>query len=140
MINKEIHIGKILKECVVEMNVSEERILHFLKCTREELLSMYHSKDLTTEYLLRWSKLMKYDFFRIYSDHLILYSHPASKTEKIFKSQTKFRKNVYTPELIEFILNLINSKQKTIPEIIERYNIPKTTLYNWNRKYKLNNE
>lgn len=137
---KNIHIGKLIKNYVVEMNISEDRILNFFNCSHQELNTMYSSEELTTNNLLKWSKLTKYDFFRIYSDHLILYSPPCSTSKRKIKSQYGYRKNVYTPEIVQFIMSLIESKEKTIPEIIKEYNIPKTTLYKWNRKYRSNYE
>ncbi|MBB6372286.1 hypothetical protein [Chryseobacterium shigense] len=102
---------------------------------------IYQSKSLDAEILLRWSKLLKYDFFRLYSQHLILYA-PASEMyhKQNEKSELpKFRKNIYTKEVIEFILELIENNEKTKQQIITEYRIPKTTLYKWIAKYK-NNE
>lgn len=83
--------------------------------------------------------LLEYDFFRIYTQHLILYAPPSakeqdSKTEK--SSLPQFRKNIYTKEIIEFILEQIDTRQMTKNKIMERYRIPKTTLYKWISKYK----
>ena len=50
----------------------------------------------------------------------------------------QFRKNIYTKEIIDFILEQIETKQKTIKQVIEEYKIPKTTLYKWISKYKIN--
>ncbi|RZJ43696.1 MAG: hypothetical protein EOO19_12710 [Chryseobacterium sp.] len=44
------------------------------------------------------------------------------------------RKNIYTKEVIDYLLELITEKRKTIAEVIELYSIPKTTLYKWLRK------
>lgn len=120
------------------------RICNFFKCSEEEVKNMFHSETLDSGILLRWSKLLEYDFFRVYSHHLILYSPPAS--QKGFKqSQSsrksnlpQFRKNIYTTEIIEFILEQIKTQKKTKQEIIAEYRIPKTTLYKWISKYKDN--
>ena len=101
---------------------------------------MYESKSLDTELLLRWSKLLEYDFFRIYSQHLILYA-PISADEKanqqnVNTSLPQFRKNIYTKEIIDFILEQIEKKEMTKNQIMERYRIPKTTLYKWISKHK----
>ena len=48
----------------------------------------------------------------------------------------RFRKNIYTKEVIDFILQRINSKEMTKNEVIERYKIPKTTLYKWIIKHE----
>ena len=47
----------------------------------------------------------------------------------------QFRKNIYTIEIIDFILDLFIKENKSIQEISEKYNIPKNTIRNWTRKY-----
>lgn len=138
---KDIHIGQMIEKRVAESGIELSRICNFLKSTEEEVLKMYEAKSLDTEILLRWSKLLEYDFFRIYSQHLILYA-PQSANEKTVKQNSKktnlplFRKNIYTKEVIDFILELIETGEKTKIQIMEEYNIPKTTLYKWISKYK----
>lgn len=138
---KEIHIGSLLNQLVTESGIEVSRICNFLKCSEEEIKEMYKHKSLDTEILLRWSKLLEYDFFRIYTQHLILYSPPSSdvKSEKQTRNKTtlpQFRKNIYTKEIIDFILEQIEKKEMTKNQIMERYRIPKTTLYKWISKYK----
>lgn len=99
---------------------------------------MYSSENLPTNLLLKWCKLLEYDFFRIYSQHLILYS-PVSSEKKLKIKRTdlpEFRKNIYTKEVIDFILDQIHLGEMTRNEVIERYRIPKTTLYKWITKYQ----
>jgi len=98
---------------------------------------MYQTKSLSIDIVLRWSKLLEYDFFRIYTQHLILYAPPTGRSkERIKSSLPKFRKNIYTKEVIEFILELLEKEEKTKVEILQEYNIPKTTLYKWIDKYR----
>ncbi|MGG5207674.1 transposase [Chryseobacterium sp. MIQD13] len=104
---------------------------------------MYEEKSIDTDLLLKWSKLLEYDFFRLYSQHMILYSPPnpvngRKRSEKSVLPQ--FRKNLYTKEIIDFILELIESETKSKKQVIEEYKIPKTTLYKWISKYKKPNE
>ncbi|MBN9338059.1 MAG: transposase [Chryseobacterium sp.] len=138
---KDIHIGQMIKTRVEENNTDIERICNFLSCTEKDAHNMYEQQDLSTDILLKWSKLLEYDFFRLYSQHLILYA-PSAADEKI-KGQNgrktilpQFRKNIYTKEIIDFILQRINSKEMTKNEVIERYKIPKTTLYKWIIKHE----
>lgn len=135
---KEIHIGKVLQIRVEELNISEERIAHFINCEKKNIGKFYESESIDTKILLRWSKLLKYDFFRFYSQHLILYApsestSSAGKTTKL--SLPEFRKNIYTKEMIDFILEMINTGKKTKIQVVEEYRIPKTTLYKWIKKY-----
>ncbi|MXS70659.1 transposase [Flavobacteriaceae bacterium W22] len=134
---KEIHIGNLISQRVKESGIEMSRICNFIKSSEVEVLKMYESQSLETELLLRWSKLLEYDFFRIYSHHLILYSPPSAKSETIKPSSLPvFRKNIYTKEIIEFILEEIDEGKITKSEVIDKYRIPKTTLYKWIEKYK----
>ena len=137
---KEIHIGKMLQNKVVEQDVKMPRICKFLKISEEEILEMYHAKSIDTEILLKWSKILDYDFFRIYTQHLIFYAPTSaeekSKTHKSAGSSLpQFRKSIYTKEVIDFVLEQINSKAMSKAEVMDRYRIPKTTLYKWISKY-----
>lgn len=136
---KNIHIGELLIQKVKESNTDISRICKFMNTPLEDINKMYSSKSLDTEILLKWSKLLEYDFFRIYSQHLILYA-PEDKSnyrssEKKKSKLPSFRKNIYTREVIDFILEMINSGEMTKIMVIEKYKIPKTTLYKWLQKY-----
>ena len=96
---------------------------------------MFTKENLSTDILLKWSNLLDYDFFRVYTQHLILYA-PLSAVDEKTKVKKKsslpqFRKNIYTKEVIDFILEQISSGEMTKNRVIERYRIPKTTLYKW---------
>ena len=130
----------MIKERIAESEMETLRICNFFNCTEDEVIEMYQQENLPTDILLKWSKLLEYDFFRIYSQHLILYAPPSAneKRSKENKKQTipEFRKNIYTKEVIDFIIEQIDTEKMTKKQIIERYNIPKTTLYKWISKYK----
>lgn len=135
---KNIQIGQIIQERVLECEISTSHISKIFDIPEDEVESMYSLKSLNCQMLLRWSKLLEYDFFRMYSQHLILYAPTAivyHKTDKKIALQ-KFKKNVYTKEIIDFILEMIETGEKTKVQIIEEYRIPKTTLYKWLSKYK----
>lgn len=67
MLYKNIHIGKYIKEMVDHKNISIERICNFLAKDEEFVENIYESISIDTDILLRWSKLLEYDFFRLYS-------------------------------------------------------------------------
>lgn len=137
---KEINIGHLIYMKVRETSITMERICNFFGLSENEINEMYDKRSINTELLLKWCKLLEYDFFRLYSQHLILYSPPkAIDNSKNLQKKTKlprFRKNLYTKEMIDFILELLESKTKSTKEVIEEYKIPKTTLYKWFNKYK----
>ena len=135
---KEIHIGKMLKTAVTESGIEMSRICNFMKCEEEEVKQIYLQENLSTDILLKWSKLLEYDFFRIYSQHLILYAPVSADNENTKTQKTnlpQFRKNIYTKEIIDFILEQVSSGEMTKTQVMEKYKIPKTTLYKWISKY-----
>ena len=135
---KEINIGQMIEKAVTESGIAMSRLCNFFKSTEEEILGMYQHENLPTDLLLKWSKILEYDFFRIYSQHLILYAPVSADNENTKTQKTnlpQFRKNIYTKEIIDFILGQIQSKEMTKNEVMERYRIPKTTLYKWISKY-----
>lgn len=136
---KSIHIGILINKAVTESGIEMSRICNFFNCTEDEVIEMYQQENLPTDILLKWSKLLEYDFFRIYSQHLILYAPTSAKAENTKKQKPvlpRFRKNIYTKEIIDFVLEQINTKKMTKTEVMERYGIPKTTLYKWISKYR----
>jgi hypothetical protein len=141
---KNIYIGSLIKQRVLETGIETSRICNFFKCDSEEIEEMFLQEQLPTGTLLKWSKVLEYDFFRVYSQHLILYAPPGSinynSSLKEKESQLpQFRKNIYTKEVIDFILETLESREKTKQQIIDEYKIPKTTLYNWIKKYAAGN-
>lgn len=140
---KNLHIGSMIKDNVAKSEIEMSRICKFLNSGEEEILKMYQSKSLNTEVLLRWSKLLEYDFFRLYSHHLILYAPPASMKHAQRKKEESttpvFRKSLYTKEIIEFVLDKIRKEEMTPADVINQYKIPKTTLYKWLQKYNQQN-
>ena len=135
---KNIHIGSHIKQRTTELEIEISRICNFMKCDEREIEEMFLQKDLCTDSLLKWSKLLEYDFFRLYTQHLILFSPPAKSTNTKTRKTSQlpiFKKNIYTGEIIDFILELVNSGEKTKKQIIDEYRIPKTTLFKWISKY-----
>jgi hypothetical protein len=114
---KDIHIGSLISRRAADCSIEQSRICKFFKCTEADVEKMLLQKNLSTDLVLKWSKLLEYDFFRLYSQHLILYS-PQSSTEynqvAVKKKSTlpEFRKNIYNKEIIDFILELIKSGKK----------------------------
>ena len=143
MIYKHIHIGNFIKMRMQECNIDMNRACNFFKCHEDDIVRQFNSEDLRCNDLLKWSKLLEYDFFRIYTQHLILYSPPRSINNLAFvqndlSQMPAFRKSIYTKEIIEFILEKLKKGDMSKQEIMDKYNIPKTTLYKWISKYDKN--
>lgn len=138
---KNIHMGSLIEQKIRENKTEISRICNFMASTEDEISKMLSSKNLNSDVLLKWCKLLEYDFFRIYSQHLILYAPVAASSSDKSNTAPKsalpaFRKNIYTSEMISFILEQINCGQLTKSTAIEKYRIPKTTLYKWINKYE----
>ncbi|KPE50893.1 transposase [Chryseobacterium indologenes] len=138
---KKLNIGLLIKECVEENGMEIQRISRFLNASEDEIIQMYQSAALNTDLLLRWCKLLEYDFFRLYSQHLILYAPQSSvdyvQKKKLPSSLPAFRKNLYTKEIIEFILDKVRNGEMTKSAVVTEYRIPKSTLYKWMNKYNI---
>lgn len=111
-----------------------------MKCSEDDIIRIYESESINADVLLKWSKLLNYHFFRIYTQHLILFAPPEKfgykqSPQKKSAELHQFRKNIYTIEIIEFILEMIKNGRKTKQQVINDYNILKTTLYKWIEKY-----
>lgn len=133
-----IHIGKLIHLRVKENNIDLPRICNFMKCTEAEINEMYMQENLATNIVLRWSKLLEYDFFRLYSQHLILYAPPSASIirDTDVSKLPRFRKNIYTKEMIDFILEQLEMQKKTKRQITDEYGIPYTTLCKWVVKHE----
>lgn len=134
---KEIHIGNLIQKKVQEDAICMSRICKFFKISEKKIKDMFESSSLDAHLILKWSKLLEYDFFRLYSHHLLLYAPQGNrKLSSTTDSLPSFRKNTYTVELIDFILTEITKGEKTKQQVITEYKIPKTTLYKWIQKYQ----
>jgi hypothetical protein len=59
----------------------------------------------------------------------------SKKTENVEIEGIQIRKNVYTKELIEFLVNKVRNNEMNSSQVITQYGIPKTTFYKWLQKY-----
>lgn len=141
---KQIHIGKFIRQRMLECGISVERAAKFLKVSEEEVENVQKKISLDSQLLLCWSKLLEYDFFRIYSQHLILYAPQDTNKALRDRKKTKntelpvFKKNIYTHEVIMYLIELVESGRKSTRDIQSEYNIPATTILRWINKYGRN--
>lgn len=136
MLYKIINIGQSIKDLVKQKEMPTQRICNFFNKDEAFVNKVYESTSIDTDLLLRWSKLLEYDFFRLYTSHLILYSPPSAvgKGKKGKSKNHGFRKNIYTQEIKDFIIKKVKKKEMTQAEITREYSIPKTTLHKWLQK------
>lgn len=115
-----------------------QQICGQLECTESEWQSILSQKSLNTEMVMSLSLLLEYDFFRIYSQHLILYSPQTNNNYNNVRQKSSLSystKNIYMIEVIEFILEQLANGNKTKKQIMSEYRIPRTTIHRWLNKY-----
>jgi hypothetical protein len=140
---KKIHIGKLISQRMTEMGINVEKMAGKLGIGTDSFERILESEEISVGQMMKISKILEYDFFRLYSMHILLYAPPRMglnpgrvNARNVHDTHLPgFRKNAYTIEIIKFILDKIKSGEMTIPEIIAKYNIPKTTIYRWKYKY-----
>lgn len=136
---RDIHIGNIISFVIIEKKFSFDEIKIKMGSSTRTINRMLNASSIDTATLLRWSKVLKYDFFRLYSSHLMLHhgisNTISKKTDNIEIEGIHIRKNVYTKELIQFVVNKVRNKEMSTKQVISKYGIPKTTFYKWLQKH-----
>ena len=135
---KKIHIGKHIQHVVLKSGISLGKICQYMQSTPNEIEEMYAKSSIDSSVLLKWSKLLNYNFFMFYNTHLQLYKPKAStarlKETKESDSLYDFSRKYYSNEVKEFVLNKIKKEELTVADVISKYNIPRTTIYRWVKK------
>lgn len=135
--NIEIELGSLIESRVTESGIRTSRICNFFNLPLKDINEMYRQTTLDTDVLLKWSRLLEYDFFRLYSEQFFLNIGRKPKLyDDISTSLPIFKKRIYTESSVAYILNLIKEGEKTKEQVIKELDIPKATLYKWLRKIK----
>ena len=137
---KYIPLGSWIQTRIEECGLDIHTVAESLHTSTSELQVLFQKESVQSGILLKFCKLLSYDFFRIYTQHLILYAPQEqriakrkSKTQKQYS--TSFVKNIYTQEVISYLIELSEKGKKTYKQLSEEYNIPPTTLTRWADKY-----
>lgn len=141
---RDIHIGNIISQIIIEKKIDINELKARLGMSTRTFNKTLSSRSLDASVMLKWSKVLRYDFFRLYSSHLMLHhgisNTLSKKTDDVNIQGIHIRKNVYTKEMIQFLINKVRNQEMTAMEIISQYAIPKTTFYKWLQKYPINDE
>lgn len=136
---RDIHIGSIISIVITEKNLTLNEVRIKMGSSTRAINNMLNASAIDTIALLKWSKVLKYDFFRLYSSHLMLHhgisNTISKKTDNVEIEGIHIRKNVYTKELIQFVVNKVRNKKMSTRQVINEYGIPKTTFYKWLQKF-----
>ena len=65
-----IHIGEAIRKQVEEQGRTSVWLARELGCHRTNLYKIYDKRSLDTSVLLRVSRILRYDFFQLYSQEL----------------------------------------------------------------------
>ena len=65
-----IKIGEIIREQLRDQGKTVVWFARQLSCSRNNVYKIFHSYSISTQELLRISKILNYDFFAVYSDDL----------------------------------------------------------------------
>lgn len=137
--NRNIHIGSIIKEVIQEKKVNIEELKLKIGYSTFAINNLFDSKSIDSMELLKWSKALRYDFFRLYSSHLMFHhgisNSPSKKLDTIEIEGVQIQKNAYTKELVQFLVNKVRNYEMNSSQVINQYGIPKTTFYKWLQKY-----
>ncbi|MFS4428710.1 transposase [Chryseobacterium sp. S90] len=110
---KQINIGQLLKNSVKENHIEIESLCSFFNCEAQQIEQVYSSDTLDTDILIKWSQLLQYDFFRLYSQHLVLYAPPSANgyNQVEIKKREKLRSFSFVKIFIQKkLLNLSSEK------------------------------
>jgi len=66
MLKKDVHIGSIIKRIIKEKKVKVTAISRELGFDRKRVYSIFDSKSIDTDLLVRFSKILNYNFFLEY--------------------------------------------------------------------------
>jgi predicted transcriptional regulator len=136
---RDIHIGDIISKILEIKRINKKDFGQSIDASIFEIKNILKGKSMDTNLLLKCSKVLRYDFFRLYSSHLMLH-HGISNSMSNKKEQNNIdginiRKNVYTKELILYLISKVRNKEMTTKEVINKFGIPRTTFYKWLQKY-----
>ena len=63
-----IQIGKLIKEQFLQSKLSIEEFASLIGCNRDNVYDIFQKERINTDHLLIISKVLRYDFFKIYSE------------------------------------------------------------------------
>ena len=65
-----IQIGKLIKEQFLKSELSIEKFANSIGCNRDNVYDIFRRERINTDQLLKISKILKFDFFKTYSEQI----------------------------------------------------------------------
>ena len=63
-----VQIGQLIKERFLQSGFSVEKFASAIGCNRDNVYDIFRREQINTDQLLKISKILKFDFFKTYSD------------------------------------------------------------------------
>lgn len=73
------HIGELIKEELRRQGRSNVWLARQLSCNVRTVVKIFHKQTIDTQQLMKISKILDYDFFKIFSDTLAIRSAPIGQ-------------------------------------------------------------
>ena len=77
-----MHIGKLIKEKVKEKNKTSVWLAQQMSYSRTNIYKLYDKKSIDTDVLFRISAILDFDFFSLYSEHMLKGDCPMGQERK----------------------------------------------------------
>jgi len=65
-----IQIGQLIKEQFLHSELSIEKFANAIGCNRDNVYDIFRRERINTDQLLKISKILKFDFFKTYSEQI----------------------------------------------------------------------
>ena len=115
----EIHIGEKIRQKAKELRIGPTELARLINTSRSNIYWLYTRKHRDGEMLIKLSRVLKYNFFKMYHDDDVLGKDPAttaitSKTSKLYEIPQEEMNHLYheVAELKEKYHLLVKSLQK----------------------------
>lgn len=77
-----MHIGKLIREKVKEKHKTSVWLAQQMSYSRTNIYKLYDKKSIDTDVLFRISAILDFDFFSLYSEHMLKGDCPMGQERK----------------------------------------------------------
>ena len=88
----EIHIGENIRQRAKELRIGATELAEMINTSRSNIYWLYKRKHIDGELLMKLSRVLKFNFFRMYPDDMVLgktkiHALPTGKSPKLYETQ-----------------------------------------------------
>ena len=66
----ELHIGNLIQKKLVELRIGPTEFARMINTSKQNVYAIFKRKSIDTDQLLLISKVLRFNFFRYYSEHM----------------------------------------------------------------------